>query len=86
MDIPLEPAESSMIAALGYDAASRTLRVRFVNSSTWDYIEVPTPTYIALARAASIGGFFNAHIRGAYASQRVDRPPEEPPAAAPRPT
>jgi hypothetical protein len=79
--IPLEPVESSMLQSVGYDAGTRTLRVKFKDGAMWDYADVDEPTFRKLHAAPSIGGYFIAHIRAKFQGRRVDdEPPQDPPA------
>jgi hypothetical protein len=43
-----------------------TLELEYVNGSTYQYYEVPQPTYAALLAAPSIGAYVNAHIKPYY--------------------
>jgi hypothetical protein len=45
----LEPVESSMIQAAGYDEKSSTLEVVFNSGKTYRYFEVPKTVYLWLA-------------------------------------
>lgn len=47
--------ESSVIASIGYDAATSVLEVEFHNGGVYRYFLVPPSVYRALAGAASIG-------------------------------
>ena len=44
----LEPVESSMIQAAGYDEESYTLEVIFNSGKTYRYLEVPKTLYLEL--------------------------------------
>ena len=69
---PLLPVQSSMLAAIGYDPATRTLAVRFNNSNfVHHYKDVPAAEVDAVRTAESIGKEFNARIRGKYDSTAV---------------
>lgn len=60
------PLESSVIAAVRYDANARRLDVRFTSGELYRYSGVPASVMRAFMAAPSAGEFFNAEIRGAY--------------------
>lgn len=66
----MTPVKSSNIAAVGYDDATNTLRIRFSNGSEWDYVSVPKSIYESLLHAKSVGSYFAANIRGHYTGRR----------------
>src|SRR5690606_34131281 len=51
--IPMTRFDSSSIAAGGYDARSRTLRLRYVSGGTYDYKDVPGTVFDELLDAPS---------------------------------
>jgi len=56
---------SSSIRAVGYDG--HTLAVQFHTSDTvYEHHGVPYSVYAGLIQAASMGAFYNRHIRGRY--------------------
>lgn len=61
----LIPVNSSAIRAVGYDG--HNLAVVFTTSDTM-YVHhgVPYAVYFGLMRAASMGAYYNRHIRGRY--------------------
>ena len=61
---------SSAIAAVDYDADSRSLRVTFHGTGTYAYHGVPRSVYEAFLRAPSKGRFFIQHVRDRYRSTR----------------
>jgi KTSC domain len=63
--------ESSAIAAVGYDEASRTLELEFVGGAVYDYDGVPPEEVLGLLEADSRGRYFDDHIRGPYPFRRV---------------
>jgi len=71
MTIKLEPVKSSSIAAVGYDAPTKTLAVRFANGGTYHYEDVPPEKHAALLKAKSIGGYFHRSIRAAHPVRSV---------------
>jgi hypothetical protein len=67
------PVESSMIASVGYDEASRILEIEFNNGRVYQYADVPPEEYQGLMEADSHGRYFLAHIRDVYDYRRVRR-------------
>lgn len=65
------PVASSNLLSVGYDPASETLEVEFRNQGVYQYYNVPQVVHEQLMQAPSIGSFFNANIRYAYAYQRL---------------
>lgn len=62
---------SSSIAEVGYDTASSTLEIQFVNGRTYQYFDVPANVHEELLNAVSVGQFFQKSIRGVYRFARV---------------
>jgi hypothetical protein len=62
--------ESEAIAEIGYDTASSTLFVRFVDGDWYRYLSVPTAVYDRFVAADSHGRFFHDHIRDRYPYRR----------------
>jgi hypothetical protein len=61
----LVPVNSSAIRAVAYDCSS--LAVLFHTSDTiYMHPGVPYSVYVAFMNAASMGAFYNQHIRGKY--------------------
>ena len=70
--INLQPVDSTRIEAVGYDADSQTLRIRFKsNGSVYDYDDVPQDVYDALMNSASVGRYFGESIEGVYSYTRI---------------
>lgn len=65
------PVSSSNIRSIGYDPATQTLEVEFLNGGIYHYHGVPPAEYQALMAAASHGTYLNAHIKGRYPYTRV---------------
>jgi len=61
-EIPMIMFNSSSIAAGGYDARSRTLRLRYIDGDTYDYRNVPGAVFDDLLDAPSKGRFVNWYI------------------------
>ena len=66
------PVSSSNLESVGYDAATSTLEVAFLNGSVYQYFGVPASIYHGLMNAASHGSFLDAYVKKAgYSYQRV---------------
>lgn len=66
-----QPVSSSNLASVGYDAESETLEVEFNNGNIYQYYNVPQLMFESLMQAPSVGSFFNANIRNAFACSKV---------------
>ena len=63
----LTQVESSLIKAVGYDAATQVLTVTFVDQEgTYEYQKVPESVYKELMAAESKGSFFAKNIKGKF--------------------
>jgi len=62
----LAPVDSSMIYAVGYDAATSTLDVVFHNTGVYRYSGVPKALYEGLLAAESKGSYMQSHIIDFY--------------------
>lgn len=60
-----EKVNSSSIASIGYDPVSKMLEVEFNHGGVYKYMDVAFEEYEALKNAASIGNYFDTHIRDA---------------------
>lgn len=56
---------SSIVSAVGYDAATTTLAVRFTDGSEYHYSDVPEDVYQGLLAADSAGAYFNQYVKDA---------------------
>ena len=72
-NIPLQPVESSQIEAIGHDADTNTLAVKFRrgNRATYHYSNFPPEEFEAFKAASSKGVFFEANVRGKYEYQKI---------------
>lgn len=66
-----ETVVSSIVAWVGYAAASRVLIVGFVRGTVYEFFDVPAAEHQALMSAVSKGRQFNCSIRGRYPHRRV---------------
>jgi predicted XRE-type DNA-binding protein len=69
----------SRVAAIGYQAAEKTLEIEFVSGEVYRYFKVPEWTYKAFLKADSKGAFFRDRVRGRFpyvrlTSKRASRP------------
>lgn len=70
-EITMIDVSSSNIESIGYDEESMILRIKFLNSSIYDYKNVPKIEYDALLNASSVGSYLNRNIKGVYAYEKV---------------
>lgn len=72
LDIPMQPVQSTQIAAMGHHAASRTLRVQFHGSgATYDYDDFDAQKFAAFQAAESKGKYFGANVKGKHAYRKL---------------
>ncbi|HEU0054487.1 MAG TPA: KTSC domain-containing protein [Longimicrobium sp.] len=69
--------DSSSIASIGYDPATRTLEVEFVNGGLYHYLDVPVEELERFVTSGSLGRYLNQHIKPSFEVRRVDRGDEE---------
>ena len=62
------PVESRALVAVGYSKRLRALEIEFRRGGTYRYLEVPPSVHQDLLAAESKARFYNAHVRGRYAS------------------
>lgn len=62
---------SSNIVAVGYDLATFTLEVEFMNGSIYQYFNVSQYLYHQLMNASSKGQFLNDYIKYSFRYQRI---------------
>ena len=70
-EIKRKPVESSVLAAVGYDAGKRLLEIEFHSGAIYRYLEVPEEIHRRLLAAESKGHFFGANIRDKFRCERV---------------
>lgn len=79
--IPLEEVKSSMLAAVGYDAATKTLAIQFKTGkrgTVYQYPGVTPELYAELRAAPSIGAVVKQKILGKFDHIKIEPPkPEE---------
>lgn len=57
---------SDAIAAVGYDAGSRRMKICFQQGHSYDFCNVPPSTHGGLMAATSKGSYYNRYIRDRY--------------------
>lgn len=62
---------SSNIRSVGYDKASDTLEVEFLNGSIYQYFNVPETEFDRLMQQSSKGRYLNTYIKNHYPFSRV---------------
>ena len=68
----MQPVNSSMAKAVGYDRTNQTLQVEFNSGSIYQYAGVEQETWESLQTADSTGRFYNREIKGKYECDRMD--------------
>lgn len=68
MAITLLPVQSSNLKAIGYDHATQTMAVQFLNGNIYHYEAVPQSVYDNLMADESKGSFFSKFVRGKFDS------------------
>lgn len=63
--------KSSNIAAIGYNAPAKRLRVQFKNGGIYEYANVPTNVHMELMAAESKGSHFAKHIRHKFEGKKI---------------
>lgn len=71
MNIEKNFVSSSNVEAVGYDEATQTVRVWFLNGSVYDYGNVNILEYEALRDAPSVGSYLHRNFKGQYPYQKV---------------
>ena len=66
-----KPVSSSNIASIGYDEATSTLEIEFLNNSIYQYFDVPQHIYQGLMNADSHGQYLAKNIKGVYRYSKV---------------
>lgn len=73
--IPMMQVESQRIAAIGHDAATRTMSVQFARSlSIYQYFDVSAEFVEEFLAAESKGRFFEARVRGVFRYEKQETP------------
>lgn len=63
---------SSNLESVGYDPATKTLEIEFLNGGLYQYSGVPESVYQALMSASSHGQYFDSNIKkGGYSYRKL---------------
>jgi hypothetical protein len=57
---------SSAMEAVGYDSATRRMKIRFTGGNVYDFCGVPDHVHRGLMTASSKGTYYNDHIKDRY--------------------
>jgi hypothetical protein len=63
--------DSSMLSAVGYDPATKTLRAVFNSGKTYNYFKVPQEVYDQLMDDDSKGGYMRSLIIDQYPYEEI---------------
>jgi len=73
MSIPdMIPVESSNVESVGYDEASETVYVRYLNGTLYIYKGVPKWEFENLKDAPSIGSYLHRNYKNVYPYERIE--------------
>ena len=67
----MQMVSSTNVEAVGYDAATRELYVRFTSGDTYAYSNVEQQTYDALLTAPSVGSYLNREVKTFHEYRKV---------------
>lgn len=59
----MQEVVSTQLAAVGYDADKKALKIQFNSGGEYLYSDVPQDIYEQLLNAPSVGQFFNANVK-----------------------
>jgi hypothetical protein len=62
---------STVVDTMIYDPTSKTLRVRFVSGSIYEYLNVPPEIYESMRTAGSKGIYLNQHIKDHFEFRKI---------------
>lgn len=65
-DILTTPVNSTNIKQVSYDPFMSNLTIEFHNGTKYEYVAVPKEEYEGIIKAASVGRYFQANIKGKY--------------------
>lgn len=60
------PVSSSAISAIGYDRATKRMRIEFSEGKTYTFCRVPESVFAGFLESGSKGTYYSDHIRGRY--------------------
>ena len=67
----MQPVESSSVDAVGFEAQTNELWIRYMNGATYVYAPVPRSIHRELLASASIGAYVNHHIKPRFGCREV---------------
>jgi hypothetical protein len=74
------PVDSTIMTAVGYDAATETLEIEFLGGRIYQYDSVPASVADWFLRVPAKGSYFNRKIKDVYPYRDVTPPdPDAPP-------
>ncbi|MFA7290589.1 MAG: KTSC domain-containing protein [Melioribacteraceae bacterium] len=72
MKLPeMTPVQSSNVASVGYEDATLTVFVQFLNGTIYIYKGVPQFEFENLKTAASVGSYLHRNFKNIYAYERI---------------
>ena len=72
MKIPeMFPVQSSNVASVGYDDATQTVFVQFLNVTIYIYKGVPKFEFENLRTAPSVGSYLHRNFKNVYPYERI---------------
>lgn len=69
--IDMVRVSSSNVDSIGYDDATQTLRIDFLNGTAYIYKGVPRVEFDGLQSAPSIGSYLHRNIKNMYPYERI---------------
>ncbi|HEX2787812.1 MAG TPA: KTSC domain-containing protein [Ignavibacteria bacterium] len=63
---------STSVRSIGYDEATKTLEVKFIDGDVYQYFKVPEKIYLDLLTASSIGAYLNKEIKGKFEYRKME--------------
>lgn len=64
--VNMQRVSSSAISAVGYDARTMRMKIKFKSGGAYDFCAVPEWVYVGLMTAPSKGRYYNTYIRDRY--------------------
>lgn len=63
---------SSTISAVGYEPATRLLKIKFKSGGEYHFADVPAEQHHKMITAESVGKYFHKHIKGSFKSTKQE--------------
>ena len=67
------PVESNILASVGYDQATKKLKIVFTSGAVWRYNDVPKKVYDELLASDSKWNYMQSSVVGTYPGGRARR-------------